>query len=52
MALAVASEEGVVAKETTTKVGGDRERNMVEFAKLGLELLKKVIEEKWENSKM
>ncbi|KAL8918600.1 MAG: hypothetical protein Q9172_005354 [Xanthocarpia lactea] len=52
VALAVASEGGVVAKETTTKVGGDRERNMVEFAKLGLELLKKVIEEKGEDPKM
>lgn len=45
VALAVASEDGVVTEETTTGVNGDREKNMVEFARLGLELLKRVISE-------
>ncbi|KAL8708406.1 MAG: hypothetical protein Q9220_006696 [cf. Caloplaca sp. 1 TL-2023] len=45
VALAVATADGIVADEQTTGVGGDRERNMVEFARLALELLKRVIVE-------
>ncbi|KAI4236396.1 MAG: hypothetical protein LQ349_002571 [Xanthoria aureola] len=52
VALAVASEDGVVTEETTTGVNGDREKNMVEFARLGLELLKRVISEKAEGPKI
>lgn len=52
MALAVASEDGVVTEETTTGANGDREKNMVEFARLGLELLKRVISEKAEGPKI
>lgn len=33
----------MVAEEQTTGMGGDREQNMVEFARLGLELLRKTI---------
>lgn len=43
VALAVASEEGIVTQEHTTGMDGDREKNMVEFARLGLELLKNAI---------
>ncbi|KAL8724432.1 MAG: hypothetical protein Q9166_007954 [cf. Caloplaca sp. 2 TL-2023] len=46
VALAVATEEGALATETVTGMGGDREKNMVEFARLGLQLLKQAIEEK------
>lgn len=52
VALAVASEDGVVTEETTTGVNGDREKNMVEFARLGLELLRRVISEKAEGPKI
>ena len=52
VALAVASEDGVVTEETTTGANGDREKNMVEFARLGLELLKRVISEKAEGPKI
>ena len=50
VALAVASENGVVTQETTTDANGDREKNMVEFARLGLELLKRVLMEKAEGA--
>ncbi|KAL8660571.1 MAG: hypothetical protein Q9202_006425 [Teloschistes flavicans] len=50
--LAVASQDDVVAEEQTTGVGGDREQNMVEFARLGLELLKRVMVEKGDSSKI
>ncbi|KAL8706582.1 MAG: hypothetical protein Q9201_000395 [Fulgogasparrea decipioides] len=43
VALAVATDDGVMAEESITGMGGDREKNMVEFARLGLELLKKAI---------
>ncbi|KAL8768592.1 MAG: hypothetical protein Q9203_005709 [Teloschistes exilis] len=43
VALAVATQDAVVAEEQTTGMGGDREQNMVEFARLGLELLRKTI---------
>lgn len=43
VALAVASEDGIMTDEQVTGMGGDREKNMVEFARLGLELLKGVI---------
>ncbi|KAL8872519.1 MAG: hypothetical protein Q9174_001863 [Haloplaca sp. 1 TL-2023] len=46
VALAVATESDVMTEETTTDTGGDREKNMVEFARLGLELLKKTIMDK------
>ncbi|KAL8767587.1 MAG: hypothetical protein Q9209_005959 [Squamulea sp. 1 TL-2023] len=52
VALAVASDEGVVTNETTTGVGGDREGNMVEFARLGLELLKRAILDQGEGVKV
>ncbi len=32
-----------MTEEQTTGMNGDRERNMVEFARLGLELLKRAI---------
>ncbi|KAI4123506.1 MAG: hypothetical protein LQ338_005230 [Usnochroma carphineum] len=51
VALAVASKEGVLTEEQTTGMGGDREKNMVEFARLGLELLKRAILEKRASSK-
>ncbi|KAL8934155.1 MAG: hypothetical protein Q9211_005381 [Gyalolechia sp. 1 TL-2023] len=43
VALAVTSEDWLVTEEYTTGMGGDREKNMVEFARLGLELLKNAI---------
>ncbi|KAL8998165.1 MAG: hypothetical protein Q9169_002719 [Polycauliona sp. 2 TL-2023] len=43
VALAVASDTGTQTEETTTGADGDREKNMVEFARLGLMLLKDVI---------
>ena len=46
VALAVATDGDVTTEETTTGMGGDRENNMVEFARLGLELLKKTILDK------
>ncbi|KAL8652180.1 MAG: hypothetical protein Q9210_002836 [Variospora velana] len=46
VALAVASDRGVVTEEQTTGIGGNREKNMVEFARLGFELLKKAILER------
>ncbi|KAL8859785.1 MAG: hypothetical protein Q9215_006001 [Flavoplaca cf. flavocitrina] len=52
VALAVAGEDGVVTEETTTGTNGDREKNMVEFARLGLELLKRVLVEKAEGAKI
>ncbi|KAL8837114.1 MAG: hypothetical protein Q9176_005856 [Flavoplaca citrina] len=52
VALAVASEDGVVTEETTTGTNGDREKNMVEFARLGLELLKRVLVEKAKGAKI
>ncbi|KAL8748647.1 MAG: hypothetical protein Q9199_008124 [Rusavskia elegans] len=52
VALAIASENGVVTEETTSGANGDREKNMVEFARLGLELLKRVILEKAEGAKI
>ncbi|KAL8643433.1 MAG: hypothetical protein Q9226_008379 [Calogaya cf. arnoldii] len=52
VALAVASAGEVVTAETTTDANGDREQNMVEFARMGLELLKKVILEKAEGAKI
>ncbi|KAI4248973.1 MAG: hypothetical protein LQ352_005779 [Teloschistes flavicans] len=52
VALAVASQDDVVAEEQTTGVGGDREQNMVEFARLGLELLKRVMVEEGDSSKI
>ncbi|KAI4098303.1 MAG: hypothetical protein L6R37_006563 [Teloschistes peruensis] len=39
----IATQDAVVAEEQTTGMGGDREQNMVEFARLGLELLRKTI---------
>ena len=50
VALAVASEEEVISEEQTTGMGGDREKNMVEFARLSFELLKKTILAKVEGS--
>ncbi|KAL8804213.1 MAG: hypothetical protein Q9223_005853 [Gallowayella weberi] len=52
VALAVATEGGVLSVEETTGMGGDREKNMVEFARLGLILLKRAILERDEGSKM
>ncbi|KAL8683420.1 MAG: hypothetical protein Q9224_006683 [Gallowayella concinna] len=52
VALAVATEEGVLSVEETTGMRGDREKNMVEFARLGLGLLKRAILERGEGSKM
>ncbi|KAL8795952.1 MAG: hypothetical protein Q9182_007447 [Xanthomendoza sp. 2 TL-2023] len=47
VALAVAMEGGmVVAVEERTGMGGDREGNMVEFARLGLGLLKRAMLER------
>lgn len=43
VALAVASEERIITDAQVTGMGGDREKNMVEFARLGLELLKNTI---------
>lgn len=40
-----------MTEEQTTGMGGDREKNMVEFARLGLELLKRAILEKRASSK-
>ncbi len=39
-----------MTEETTTDANGDREKNMVEFARLALELLKRVLVEKAEGA--
>ncbi|KAL8832426.1 MAG: hypothetical protein Q9170_004884 [Blastenia crenularia] len=46
VALAVASAEEMMTEEMETGMNGDREKNMVEFARLGFELLKKAILQK------
>ena len=43
VALAVASEGGTFTKEIDTKLGGERERNMVAFAQEALQLMKEVL---------
>jgi len=43
VALAVDSEKGCFTREVETGLGGDREANMVRFAKEGLVLLRDVI---------
>lgn len=51
VALAVASEDDVITEEQTTGMGGNREQNMVEFARLGLVLLRKAILQRGLNSR-
>ena len=43
VALAVATEKGMITKEVETGLGGDREGNMVAFAKEALELVRDVL---------
>lgn len=43
VALAIATEKGVFTKELDTGLAGDREGNMVAFAREGLVFLKEVL---------
>lgn len=45
VALAVATDSRVTTRDIETSHGGDREKNMIEFACEGLKLLRDVIQE-------